>query len=251
MNASEMKPWDLVALGLTHKTAGNMLIRGGSAIGKNQRIYRSIGAPGKDYLILNMTSQTSKEDAFGHFVPNDKSFLEWMHNAVTRCMEEGIVLVINEIDKAVSGEAQDVLLFICESFKSCMVTLPNGKQTVVKAKPGYRVIATMNGNFNDLPDNILTRFPIKIDVGLEIDPQAIEALPVWARPLTRQYKDLPQIFNLRTIFPFAEAHAAGMPLDVAAMLYFGKSYASTVATAVLVAQKQHCDDVHLSQAAKL
>jgi hypothetical protein len=230
----EFNEWEMFGFAL-EKTKHNVLVRGIAGTGKNQRIIRTFKKLGIEHGIFNMTAQSSKEDAYGHFVPNKTGGMNWIYNAASNCAMKGIPLLINEIDKCVmNGESQDILQTICESFGSWEIMLPDGENTVIRPKEGFRVIAVMNGNWDDLPTPILSRFPIKIDLGVKVDPEALEKLPQYARGLCDMMENNNGVFSLRSIFSFVEAIKLGVDPRTAGYLYFGKEHGHAIADAVLL-----------------
>lgn len=236
-NVTEWKRFDM-ALRLSQK---NVLVRGEPSTSKTYHVYKTLDECGRQYQILNMTAQTSKEDAYGHFIPTENNTMKFMYNAVTRCMENGWVLVINEIDKAsYNGEAQDILYYICESMKSCRITLPDGRDTVRVPKPGYRVIATMNSNFDSIPGPVLERFPIKVDIGNVVSPWAVEGLPRSLRGLALSRENSMHI-NLRALYDLAD-EMNFMGIEKALEVYFPKNVRESVSNVIKIELDRTAND---------
>lgn len=125
-------------------------------------------------------------------------------------------LVINEIDHA-SGDALDALMWLCDDEKSARIALPTGE--IVRPDAGLQVIATMNGEPEDLPDAIQDRFSTRFRIRAP-HPDAIKTLPEPLHDLARKltHEDTPQSqrISIRQFRAFVEMLERGVPGDIAA-----------------------------------
>jgi hypothetical protein len=81
--------------------------------------------------------------------------------------------VINEIRDA-SGDCLTFLHTICDDQEIAGITLPNGEY--LHPKEGFEVVATMNGDVEELPLALRDRFPVHIEITTPA-PGAILSLP--------------------------------------------------------------------------
>lgn len=117
---------------------------------------------------VTLTEESSIAEIVGMWIPQGNKF-QWMDGVAIKAWKEGKLLVINEIDKA-SGSVLTILNSILDDKQVALLTLPSGE--TVSPQKGFRVIATMNGKIAELPESLLDRFDIK----LEINQPCIEAI---------------------------------------------------------------------------
>lgn len=79
----------------------------------------------------------------------------WVDGPAVRAMRKGCCLLIDEFNN-IPTECETYLYAICDD--PAWVTLPNGE--LVKAQPGYCVVATMNPSPDVLPHPLYDRFDI-------------------------------------------------------------------------------------------
>src|SRR5207244_1607050 len=108
----------------------------------------------------------------GHFIPKGQEFI-WMDGPALTAFRLGSRLVLNEIDKA-SGDALTFCHALLDDPGIARITLPTG-ETVIPHED-FHVIATMNGEPEDLPDALRDRFAVRIHID-KLHPEAVEALP--------------------------------------------------------------------------
>ena len=108
----------------------------------------------------------------GHFVQKDGSFV-WMDGPAVRAWKEGARLVINEIDHA-GEDVQTFLFAIMDDPEFAVLNLPTGEE--IRPQEGFQLIATMNGEPDDLPDALQDRLPVAIEIA-ELNPEALDRLP--------------------------------------------------------------------------
>lgn len=146
---------------------------------------------------------------------------EFEYGPALHAFTRGTRLVINEIDHA-SADALDALIGVCDDWKSAKITLPDG--TIVRPTEGYHVVATMNGELDDLPEALRDRFEGCAVSITEPHPDAIAALPEelqeTAKKLTRESCPVEQRVSIRQFRGFAELLDLGMDMERAARCSF-------------------------------
>jgi MoxR-like ATPase len=130
-----------------------------------------LGSP-KNVWNITLTEETPSAELRGHFIPKGGEFV-WHDGPVMRAFRAGDRLVANEIDKA-SSDALSFFHAILDDPGISRITLPTG-ETVTPGET-FNVIATMNGQPEDLPDAIRDRFSVAIEVNRP-HPDAIATLP--------------------------------------------------------------------------
>jgi hypothetical protein len=148
-----------------------VLLHGVSGTGKSWAARRD-NLNGSTVFSVSLTEETPAAELRGHYGLRGGEYV-WMDGPCVRAWREGCRLVLNELEKA-SGDAQTFLLGILDDKEIAQQTLPNGE--TITPHEDFHVIATMNGNPNDLEPALRDRFPccIKID---EVSPGALDNLP--------------------------------------------------------------------------
>lgn len=149
-------------------------------------------ADGKEVYYVPLHEETSPSELIGHFVPVGDRFV-WFDGPVLMAWAKGARLILDEIDQA-GGSTMSILRAILNDPEVARLTLPDpslagldndtmaeviaagdGLRTVTP-QPGFQVIATMNGDPQDLDAPLLDRFEAVFHVK-ETNPEAIKALP--------------------------------------------------------------------------
>lgn len=193
------------------------LLYGPPGTGKTTAACR-MGDPGSFYS-LSLSDGSTEAELRGHYIPTDGKFV-WHDGPALRAWREGVRLVVNEIDHA-PAEVLSFLHAILDDPEVARITLPTG-ETVTPAE-GFHVIATMNGEPNDLPPALRDRFPVCLEVDRP-HPEAIEALPANLRKAatdTAVHDDPERRVSTRAWAAYAALVADGIPEDAAALAVFG------------------------------
>lgn len=149
-------------------------------------------ADGKEVYYVPLHEETSPSELIGHFVPVGDRFV-WFDGPVLMAWSKGARLILDEIDQA-GGSTMSILRAILNDPEVARLTLPDpalaemdndemaaiiaagdGLRTVTPQE-GFQVIATMNGDPQDLDAPLLDRFEAVFHVK-ETNPEAIKALP--------------------------------------------------------------------------
>lgn len=181
-------PWDYLTPPKSKKSAKGKEITQWEIVDKvipNSRITLLFGPPGtgkttagnfagnpdKVYNIT-LTEETPAAELRGHFVPKGGEFV-WMDGPALSAYRNGNRLVLNEIDKA-SGDAMTFCHALLDDPGISAITLPTGE--TVKPHDGFSVVATTNGEPDDLPEALRDRFSVSVFVP-KPHPLAIASLP--------------------------------------------------------------------------
>ena len=123
---------------------------------------------------ITLTPETTATDLVGHYILAGNNGMVWNDGVAVQMWKEGGRLVINEIDHA-GQDVSSILHALLDDVEFAEMTLPNEEKEIVRPAKNFQVIATMNGEPEDLSEALRDRFPIKINFDT-IHPQAIESL---------------------------------------------------------------------------
>lgn len=103
---------------------------------------------------VTLTPETPAAELRGHYIPKGGEFV-WHNGPGVKAWLEGETLVLDEIDQG-GSDVQVFLHGLLDDLAVAKLTLPNGE--TVRPVKGWRCIATMNGQPEDLPGPLLDRF---------------------------------------------------------------------------------------------
>lgn len=117
-------------------------------------------ACGSDIERISLDPATPVEELkgqLGFVAENGGTRTVWHDGVAVRAMRRGVPLVLDEFDRA-NPDLQSTLHALLDDAAMAGITLPDGERVTPCA--GYVVIATMNGQPQDLPDPLLDRFDL-------------------------------------------------------------------------------------------
>jgi MoxR-like ATPase len=158
------------------------LLHGPGGTGKTGTIIRKLRERGENPLNLYITPEASAAEVLGMMVPNEGGGFSYHYGPGALAWTNGWPIVINEIDDA-TGDAETALLGLLDDPDIAELTLTNGE--VIRPKPGFSAVGTMNSDPEALRPVLADRFPIRIRCET-IHPAAVETLPEDLRPAVRR-----------------------------------------------------------------
>jgi len=136
------------------------LLHGPPGTGKTHAARLTGLRPGQPVISVALTDETPAAEQRGHFVSVDGDF-KYLMGPCLRAWCLGARLVIDELEKS-SGDLQAFLLALLDDRAVASFRLPSGR--VIRPKPGFHVVATTNGDPDDLDPALRDRFPICIAI---------------------------------------------------------------------------------------
>lgn len=140
-----------------------MLLRGDSGSGKTCLVeYLHKRVRGGDLLRIHLGDQTDAKALIGTYTTGSKpGTFEWMAGALTSAVQKGLWVLIEDIDRA-PNEIAAILISLLESRE---LVIPSRDQ-VIKAAPGFQLIATTTSSGSGGPEIIGSRCWAEVDVAM-------------------------------------------------------------------------------------
>jgi hypothetical protein len=191
--------WEVIEA--IERGAYRVLLYGPPGTGKTRSAYETANSLGKSLYNVTLSDETPAAELRGHYVPQGSKWV-WNDGPAVRAFREGALLCLDEIDKA-SQDCLDFLHGLLNDPEISRLTLPTGE--IVTPSPDFQVIATMNGDIQDLQPSLQDRFSIAIEIDTP-HPNAIKALPKDLRGVAKnveQYEAQQRPATLRRWSAFA------------------------------------------------
>jgi len=212
----EWELWSMVSGAKTQTGAPRfrrILLSGARGTGKT-----TAGMKAGAVYSVTLHEESSVTELIGHWVPQGQAFT-WHDGVMTRAWKEGSGVVINEIDKA-SGSVLTQLYAFLDDPEVARLTLPNGE--TIQPKEGFFIVATMNGEWEDLPLPLLDRFDIRLKVRAP-HPDAVRKLhPQYQELVVGAYSVDEPVITYREVLAFQQLTEALGQAEVAAEIVFGE-----------------------------
>ena len=184
--------------------------------GTSKTTMSCLNSPNGFYMVT-LHEESTVADLLGMWIPKGNEFI-WQEGFGIKAMKEGKSLILNEICDA-SASVMTVLYGLLDDLSVAVINAPNGD--VIKPTKGYKVLATMNGKPEDLPDALSDRFDVKLFVERP-HPDAIASLPPdLQRVASNAYSNPDDLqITMRDVIAFSKLRHV-LPTDEALELCFG------------------------------
>lgn len=173
-------PWTLF-LAVSHYVKRVLLHGVTPGTGKTTAGLALADAKQAESISITLTDGMMATDLLGTLLPSGPGQVKWHDGPVASAIRRAMhglptVLIMNEIDHAGPDAAHICYAVLEASGKSGSFTLSTGE--VLSVTDNLIVVATMNPDPADvLPEPVLNRFQVVIDVGPHVSPMILEALP--------------------------------------------------------------------------
>jgi MoxR-like ATPase len=211
--------------------ADRILLHGPCGTGKSRQALTCGLRDGQRAYHLTLTEETPAAEIRGMWVPGPYGF-QWQDGPAISAWRTGGRLVLDEIDHA-SGDIMSLLMAIIDGQDTACITLPNNE--TVEPAPGFSIVATMNGDPDQLPPALRDRFTVTIEIDA-VHPDALAALPSNIRNAANATALLPpeRRLSIRAWAQFAHLRQY-VSEGTAAAAVFGRARANDVLDALRLA----------------
>lgn len=215
--------WERAEFAITHSS--RVLLYGLPGTGKT---YFGLNRNTDNAYRLICTEEMTDADLIGCYKQNSQGNWSFAEGVGIKAWREGARLVVDEINR-MNGDVESRMMALIDSSASSSWQHPDTGE-VVNPHPKFSVVATMNGEPEDLAPAILDRLTVKCKVN-EPHPDAIESLPKWLRSLavSMTKADNANRYSLRSFVDFNSMFESSNNLSVSAQVVFPDCYEDMVA----------------------
>jgi MoxR-like ATPase len=174
----------------------------------------------KSYRLI-CTEEMTDGDIIGSYKQQDDGIWRLTKGVALKAWEEGARLVVDEINR-VNGDVESRLMSIIDSQESASWEHPDTGEVFYPkqaADYSFSVIATMNGEPDDLAPAILDRLVVRVNVDAA-HPDGIDRLPEHLRRIAREATgaDATPRYSLRSFLAFDQMFQQSRNLEASALL---------------------------------
>jgi hypothetical protein len=182
---------------------------------------------------LICTDEMTDGDMIGKYKMNDNGIWRFEEGVAIKAWRTGGRLVVDEINR-VNGDIESRLMAIIDTVQSSSYEHPETGE-VIRPAPGFSVVATMNGEPEDLSPAVLDRLVVRVEIE-QPHPDAIQALPENLRDIALEYsmRDDADRYSLRSFFAFAHLLKTSSNLDASAQICLPRIAKSIVSALSIV-----------------
>lgn len=180
----------------------------------------------KAYRLI-CTEEMTDADLIGGYRQQGNGTWKFREGVGIKAWREGARLVVDEINR-MNGDVESRMMALIDSTASSSWQHPDTGE-IVTPNPSFSVVATMNGEPDDLAPAILDRLTVRCQVN-NPHPDAIASLPDYLRSLATKMTDpsAPTRYSLRSFVDFNAMYQSSNNLDFAAQVVFPNDYEQIV-----------------------
>ena len=215
---------------------------------------------GKTYFGLNYHLGTSKSyrlictdemtdgDMIGKYKQNDNGIWRFEEGVAIKAWRTGGRLVVDEINR-VNGDIEARLMAIIDTVASSSFEHPETGE-IIRPAQGFSVVATMNGEPDDLSPAVLDRLVVRVEIE-QPHPDAIAALPAELRDIALEYsmRDDADRYSLRSFFAFAGLLKSSGNLEASARVCLPR-IANSIVGALAITQSESAQSITRPESAQ-
>jgi hypothetical protein len=212
-------PWELAEFAVAHNN--RVLMYGLPGTGKTY--FGLTHAIKTTAYRLICTEEMTDADLIGCYKQNDKGTWTFHEGVGIRAWREGARLVVDEINR-MNGDVESRMMALIDSHASSSWQHPDTGE-VVKPDSKFSVVATMNGEPEDLAPAILDRLTVRIAIS-QPNPNALLALPEYLRGIATKWTDRDAYprYSLRSFVDFHAMNTSSANLEMSARVAFGPQW---------------------------
>lgn len=153
-----------------------MLLRGDAGSGKTCLVeYLHRRVRGGDLLRIHLGDQTDAKALIGTYTTGSKpGTFEWMAGALTSAVQKGLWVLIEDIDRA----PNDIVAVLISLLESRELVIPSRDQ-VVKAAPGFQLIATTTATGSVGPEIIGSRCWAEVNIEMPSNEDLVKIITAY------------------------------------------------------------------------
>ena len=210
---SALRGWDLANFVMSNG-ADRVLLYGVPGTGKTY-FGLNYGNTTNAYRLV-CTDEMTDGDLLGKYRQHDNGIWRFEEGSALKAWRTGGRLVVDEINR-VNGDVESRLMAIIDTVASSSFENPDTGE-IIKPQPGFSVVATMNGEPEDLSPAVRDRLVVRVEI-TEAHPDAINALPENLRELAKHYTHADQgrdRYSMRSFIAFHQLYSASGDLETSA-----------------------------------
>ena len=191
---------------------------------------------GKASYRLACTEEMTEADLIGFWRRKQDGTLGWYEGVGIKAWREGARLVVDEVNR-INGDVESKLMMLLDTEASASWQNPDTGE-VVKPHSAFSVVATMNGQPEDLAPAVLDRMIVRCEVNVP-NPKAIESLPEYLRALASTFtsSDAEHRYSLRSFVEFHNMYQRSGNMPFTAQVVFPEVAESILDSLAIVASE--------------
>ena len=222
MTTIQLTDWQKAEFAIKH--SNRVLLYGLPGTGKT---YFGLNSNTTNAYRLICTEEMTDADLIGCYKQNAQGTWSFAEGVGIKAWREGARLVVDEINR-MNGDVESRMMALIDSTASSSWQHPDTGE-VVKPHPSFSVVATMNGEPEDLAPAILDRLTVRCQVNTP-HPDAIASLPDWLRSMAESMTspDASTRYSLRAFVDFNAMYQASNNMELSAQVIFPTAYQQMV-----------------------